>query len=181
MFEGLDRTGDLFGSEDLRERFLEAINIAGFGDTRRERDLRERSFTDAVHLTYLLLRGDSTVETAEGRRQVDEAVVLARHLVRCGYAMGEARSNGRHIGDDWNGLLGFVKEARSLMATGAVGTAWIPAFAHITERCEALIQPSQADADRDDAYAALRYLATELSGCTGFQQQWNLQVGEPEG
>jgi hypothetical protein len=181
MFKGLDRTGDLFGSEDLRERFIEAINIAGFGAPRRERDLRDQSFTEAARLTFLLLRGDSAAETEEGRRQVDEVVVLARHLVRCGYAMGEARRNGEHVGEDWTGLLGFVKEACALMAAGAVGTAWMPAFAYITERCEAVIQPRQADADRDDAYAALRYLATELSGCGGFKEQWNLKVGEPEG
>ncbi|MFJ5613575.1 hypothetical protein ACIQCJ_29855 [Streptomyces sp. NPDC093221] len=175
-----DRLGDLFGSDAIREHFTEAIETAGLGSPSTERDLRQRAFAEAAKLTYHFLRGDNTARTAEGRRQVDDAVVLARHLVRCGYAMRQARQHNDPVGDDWAELLAFVTKARAAMAEGSASTAWCGAFVYITERCEQLHQPGRPEADRTDAYAAVRYLATELRGCTGFEERWALVVGEPE-
>lgn len=179
-FTAPDRTGDLFGSDEIRGRFIGAIEAAGLGDPRMERDLRERPFTVAASITYGLLHGNKAAGTQDGQRRVDEAVSLARHLVRCGYATHKARQDRELVGDDWDELLVFERAARARMAKVDESTAWSDAFAYIAERCEELLQPGQPDADRDDAYAALRYLATRLRTCAGFEDRWALIVGEPE-
>ncbi|BBB01103.1 hypothetical protein RVR_8358 [Actinacidiphila reveromycinica] len=180
MSISLDRMGDLFGNAEVRQQFIDAVTISGLSQPNLVRVLTDWPFSEAARSTYFTLRGGNTATTDADRNQVDHAVVLAKYLVLCGYAMHRARSNSEAAGDDWSELLVFVKDARARMMEVSVGDAWSAAFAYIIERCEWRLRPGGPAEDRADAYAALRYLATTLAACSGFRPEWTLEVGDVE-
>jgi hypothetical protein len=153
MLHSLDRAADLFETAQTRALLVDNLPVA----------FAPYSFSElakAVRDRPAAPRGIST---------------LGREFRRAGLAMHQARIAGHCIKADVDQLTEFTRAGCRWWATtvdhdgpGLVAT-------HVIEPCAQHITDGNPER-RDDAYAALRALATRLGSFGGFQQRWTLDI-----
>lgn len=178
MFKIPDRTADLFGNQAIRDEFEQALKAAGCYHNGQRMYLDGGPFSGAVQIVDQSLRDiDLATLPAADRAFVASVRTLAKHLKWTGYAMTYAREAGDGVKDDWPELLAFVQMQCAAWAQQETHEGPARCVQRIVEPCEQLLQTGNPPADRDDAYAALRQLATRFAGTPGFKRAWALRVG----
>lgn len=174
----MDRTADLFGDQGIRDEFEQALKAAGRFQQSQRMYLDDGPFSGAVQVVDAALQDlDLKAVAPDDHAMVAGVRALARQLKLTGYAMAHARQAGEPARDDWPKLLTFVRQQF---------TGWEEQAGHggptlcvqwIVDPCEHFLSRLGPVEDRDDAYAALRQLATRFGGAHGFQRAWALRVG----
>lgn len=173
-----DRTADLFGDQSIRDDFEQALKAAGCFQQIQRIYLDGGPFSGAVQVVDQALQDlDLATVTAGDRAMVAGVRTLARQLKLTGYAMAYAREVGEPARDDWSNLLTFVRQQFTGWEEQADHDGPALCVQWIVDPCEHFLSSPGPVEDRNDAYAALRQLATRFGGTHGFHQAWALRVG----
>lgn len=173
----MDRVADLFGSDETRACLHHAVKLCGPPSLHTRMYLDEAAFSEGIKVTIAVLRDASTGKmTTVDQRAVASALTLARQLRLAGLAMHQARNHRKTAGGDFPELLAFVRSCCHAWAGEANDDGPQLVVEHIVHPCGEIASMSASDRDQGDAHAALRHLATQFAGRTGFRPDWALQV-----
>ncbi|MFD3523863.1 hypothetical protein [Streptomyces sp. NPDC058653] len=155
MHGSLDRVADLFEAAEVRALFTDSL--------------------PARYAPYPLSELAKAARDQLGAPH--EVSILGRELRRAGLAIHHARHADQQADDDHAELLNYVRAGCDSWThwNGHRGPELV--VVHFVNPCEELLAHG-GELDRDDAYAALRGLATRLTRGGGWRDLWALHIAD---
>ncbi|MFD7705732.1 hypothetical protein [Streptomyces sp. NPDC059786] len=157
MSSTMDRVADLFETPETRALFVDNLPAP----------YAPYPFSELTHAA----RNHSDRDAPRG------IVVLGREFRRAGIAIQRARAGEQHAGDDVAELVAFTRAGCAWWASTVEHDGPALVATHLIDPCEQYLVNGNPE-QRDDAYAALRALATRLGSHSGFQSRWMLDVDD---